>query len=106
MHKFEGMGTTHFTVGQDEGNKESLKLRVHHFTMKMVDGHVCAFWKQHMRDKELQPPRGRGWRVFMPGADLDLKHLTTMPTYPPADMKSTEATIRVCSISDPWHDRG
>ena len=51
MHKFDGLGATHFTsLSEATGTMEAVKLRVHHITLKMVDGIVCAFWKEFMRD--------------------------------------------------------
>ena len=95
MHKFDGLGTTHFTcLSEVTGTMEAVKLRVHNVTLKMVDGLVCAFWKEFMRDKQLQPADGKGWPVFLPGADLDLAHLETMPTCPVANFAETETKIQ------------
>ena len=95
MHKFDGLGTTHFTVHDEtSGTTEALKLRVHHITLKIVDGHVCAFYKEFMRDKTLLPADGKGWPVFLPGVVLDLAHLEIMPTYPVANFADTETRLQ------------
>ena len=95
MHRFDGLGTTHFTVPDEaSGVTEALKLRVHHITLKMVDGHVCLFYKEFMRDKTLLPADGKGWPVFLPGADLDLVQLETMPTFPVASFADTETRLQ------------
>ena len=96
MHKFEGLGTTHWVSKSSFSDEtESLKMRIHHFTLKMVGGHVCVFYKRFMRDHDLLPTGGAGWRVFKDGADLDLKHLEVMPTFPISNMKDTEKYIQV-----------
>ena len=99
MHKFDGLGTTHFTVKDDaSGVTEALKLRVHHITLKILDGHVCAFYKEFMRDKTLLLADGKGWPVFLPEADLDLAHLETMPTFPLANLNETETRLQASDI--------
>ena len=96
MHKFEGLGTTHWVSKSSITDEtESLKMRIHHFTLKMVGGHVCVFYKRFMRDQDLLPTGGAGWRVFKDGAALDLKHLEVMPTFPISNWKDTEKHIQV-----------
>ena len=99
MHKFDGLGTTHFTVQHADGVMEATKLRVHHITLKIVDGHVCAFYKEFMRDKTLLPENGKGWPVFLEDADLDLAQLETMPTYPVANFSETEARLQASHVA-------
>ena len=95
MHKFDGLNTTHFTVRDDaSGITEAMKLRVHHITLKILDGRVCAFYKEFMRDKPLLPADGKGWPVFLPDADLDLAQLETMPTYSVANFAETETRLQ------------
>ena len=101
MHKFDGLGTTHFTVKDDATDvTEALKLRVHHITLKILDGHVCAlkFYKEFMRDKTLLPADGKGWPVFLPEAEMDLAHLETMPTFPVANLNETETRLQASDM--------
>ena len=96
MYQFQGLGTTHMTVKDNKtGRMESLKFRIHHMTLKMLNGRVCVFYKEFMRDKNLLPGDGNGWPIFLEGANLDLAGLTTAPTLPPANLEETKKNIRV-----------
>lgn len=95
MHKFDGLGTTHFTTTDADGHTEAMKLRIHHMTLKKVDGRVCLFYKQFMRDKELLPKGGKGWPVFKDNADLSLTGLKVMPTKPVTQFEEVEKRLKV-----------
>ena len=103
MHKFDGLGTTHFTNTDDAGNTESMKLRIHHMTLKKVDGRVCLFYEKFMRDNELLPKGDKGWPVFKDNADLNLSGLTVMATKPVTQFAEVEKKLNVgggeCTIT-------
>ena len=98
MHKFDGLGTTHFTCGDEAGHMESMKLRVHHITLKKINGRVCLFYKEFMRDQDLLPKGGRGWPVFKDNSDLDLRQVTVMPTKPIAQLEDVERRLKVRAL--------
>ena len=106
MHKFDGLGTSHFTSTDDQGNTECMKLRIHNVTLKKVDGRVCLFYKQFMRDKELLPKGGKGWPVFKDNADLDLSGLTIMPTKPVTQFDEVEKRLKVMGVLSYQHTAG
>ena len=95
MYPFQGLGTTHIVVNDEAGKKETLKVRIHHLTLKLHEGRVCAFWKEFMRDELLLPADGNGWPVFKDGADLSLSGLETMKTLPIANIEGAEKRIQV-----------
>lgn len=102
MYKFQGIGTTHFVV-EDEATDTNmtLKLRIHSFLFKMVDGQVRLFWKEFMRDEEWQPRDRPGWPVFLPGAKVDLADLKVVPTLPIANFPDVTKRLQVTHLSFP-----
>jgi hypothetical protein len=95
MHQFQGLGTTHMNLTDEKGNMEALKFRIHHMTIKIVNGKACVFYKEFMRDEHLLPGDGQGWPVFLDGASLDLSELVVMPTLAVANMVEIEKNIKV-----------
>ena len=96
IYKFDGLGTTHFTVTNEAtGEVDSIKQRIHSFLLKMDQGRVCLYWKEFMRDDIWQPTQGPGWPVFKPDVKVDLANLKPMPTFPIANFKEVEIRVQV-----------
>ena len=70
------------------------KLRVHSITLKHIDGKAQLFWKQFMRDTELQPRENEGWPLFFKDV-LDRTELQIMPTKPISGFDKVQEHVEV-----------